>query len=764
MTVNKELLGARAPRLDAIDKATGRARYASDLSLPGMLYGIVVRSERPHARIRLIDTSAAMQLPGVEAIATATDAPGMFGEVIKDQRAFASDRVRYIGEPIAAIAAVTEEIAHQAAALIRVEYEDLPAVFDPHEAMGPEAPLIHEEYEQYWAPDGVIRHGNVCSVSVIETGDVESAFRQAAHVFEDRYIAHSVHQCPMETRAAVADVDASGRVTVYASTQHPFGVRAQIHEALGIPLTDIRIIAMPLGGGFGSKLEAYNELYAAVLARKARRPVKVVNSREEDLAYGNPRHPMFFHLKSAVDADGNLIGREVRIVMDAGAYAAGSPVLTSVAALLAPGPYRIPNVRVEVTAVYTNNIPFSAFRGPTGPQTVFAVESHMDAIARRLGVDPFEFRLKHVYRSGDRAHNGQYLESVSLTEVLTKAAEAIGWNEEKSKTDDGWLRGRGLACAWWTTTAGAAACSIRMNEDGTVVVQTGATEIGTGAVMAGVAQIVAAELGVSLDKIKLVWGDTEATPYDAGAQGSRTVFNMGQAAREAAIKVREALLQRAADRLEVSVDDLEVDAGVVSVRGVPDRRVTYAELMADAMWGSGPIVATGTYLAPPTPYETARVRGCLYPTFNSPSFHCHAAEVLVDPETGTVQVKKIVAVQDVGFAINPLYVEGQIQGGAAQGFGYALFEELHLEDGRVLNPNLALYKVPTTLDTPRIEPVIVEHPSATGPYGAKGVGEPPVIVPAAAIANAVYDALGIQIRRTPITPERVYRALRGLEE
>lgn len=759
-----ELLGQRAVRLDAIDKVTGRARFASDLQLPGMLYGVVVRSDRPHARIHCIDTTAAASLPGVEAIVTAADAPGMYGEVIKDQRAFAVDLVRHIGEPIAAVAAVSEEVAREAAALIEVEYEDLPAVFDPLEAMRDDAPRIHEHWERYAAPDGLIRSGNVCATTVLETGDVESAFRGAVHVFEDEYVTHSVHQSPMETRTAIADVDSGGAVTIYASTQHPFGVRAQIHEALGIPLTSIRVVPSPLGGGFGSKLEAINELYAAVLARKARRPVKLVNSREEDLAFGNPRHPMYFRIRSALDADGTLVGREVRVIMDAGAYATGSPVLTSVAALLAPGPYRIPNVRVEVIAVYTNNIPFSAFRGPTGPQTVFAIESHTDAIARRLGIDPLEFRLKHVFRSGDRAHNGQELGQVSLTEAINRAAAAIGWGEAEPASEDGWLRGKGIACTWWTTTGGAAGCTVRMNEDGTVLVQTGASEIGTGAVMAGVAQIVAAELGIALDKVRIVWGDTDATPYDAGAQGSRTVVNMGNAARDAAGKVRQELLRRAAEFLEAPVDDLDVVDGKVFVRGVPDRAVSYAELMAGAMWSTGAVVASSTYLAPPTPYDPDRLRGGFYPTFNSPSFHCHAADVEVDPETGAVRVRKIVVVQDVGFAINPLYVEGQMQGGSAQALGYALTEELHFEDGRVMNPNLALYKLPTTLEVPDIEPIILEYPSAEGPYGAKGVGEPPVIVTAGAIANAVYDATGVQLRRTPLTPERIYRALRGMED
>lgn len=761
MAQTKELLGDRAPRLDALDKVTGRARYTSDTVLPGMLHGVIVRSDRPFARIRSIDPSAAESLPGVEVVVTAADAPGKFGEVIKDQPVFAHDVVRYIGEPIAAVAAVSPEVARQAAELIEVDYDDLDPLFDPEEAMAEGAPLLHENWEDYAAPGSLIRHGNVCSHCTIEQGDVEAAFRQAEQVFEDSYAAHSVHQTPMETRAAVADVDAGGVVTVYASTQHPFGVRAQIAEALGVPMTAIRVVTPPVGGGFGAKLEANVEMYAAILARKARRPVKIVNSREEDLSTGNPRHPMRIHIKSAVDASGIVIGRQTRIIMDAGAYGIGSPVLTGVAANLAPGPYRIPNVRVDVLAVYTNKLGFGAYRGPTGPQTVFAVESHTDALARRLGVDPLEFRLRHVYQEGDVAHNGQTLEGVSLTEVLEGAAKAIGWGEKDAQTSDGRGVGKGLSCGWWTTTAGAASCSVKMNEDGTVVVQTGAAEIGTGAVMAGIAQVVAAELGVGLDKVRMVWGDTEATPFDAGAQGSRTVFNAGKAAHDAAVEVRRQLLEKAAEQLEANLQDLEVRDGQVNVRGVPDRAVSYAELMAGAMWVTGGVGATANFMAEPTLFDSARVHGSLYPTFNSPSFHCHAAEVEVDPETGLVRVRKMAVAQDVGFAINPTYIEGQLQGGAAQAFGFAISEELHFDEGRIMNPNLALYKLPTAADTPVITPVIVEHPSARGMYGMKGVGEPPVIFGGAAIANAVFDALGVQITETPLSPERVYRTLKG---
>jgi CO/xanthine dehydrogenase Mo-binding subunit len=752
------IVGTRARRLDGEDKVTGRARYASDYYPPGLLYGKIVRSERASARIVRIDTSAAEALPGVEAVITG-EIGGYFGEVVKDQRAFATDRVRHIGEPIAAVAAESEAVAELAARLIEIEYEDLPAVFDPIAALAPDAPRVHDDLTVYAAPPQLIRWGNVAAQVFLERGDVASAFAQADRVIEGTYAAHSVHQTPMEPRAAIAEVDARGRLTIHSSTQHPFGVRHQLHEALGVPHRDIRVIAETVGGGFGSKLEANVELYAALLALKTGRPVRIANTREEDLAYGNPRHPMIIYLRSAVAADGTILGREAKIIMDAGAYSGGSPLLAGVAAMLAPGPYRIPNLKVEALAVHTNNVNFGAFRGPTGPQTVFAVESHTDAIARELGLDPLEIRLKNVFRDGDLGHSGQVLKGVGMREALVRAAEAIGWGQQHPPSAPGLKRGKGLAAGWWLTTAGSAGCTVIMNEDGSAEVQTGATEIGTGAVMAGVAQIVAEELGIRYEDVRVLWGDTGATPMDAGAQGSRTLFNMGRAAQRAAQAVKGELLRRAANILEAAEADLEVHEGRISVRGVPDRGVTYADLLSGQMWACEPVIGAGSFLAEPTPYDATSLKGSLFPAFNAPSFHCHAAEVEVDPETGLTRVVDFVVAQDVGYAINPTYVEGQMQGGAVQGIGYALTEELIFDEGRLLNPNLALYKLPTTLEVPRVRTILVEAASEHGPFGAKGVGEPPVVFSAAAVANAVASAIGVPIHTTPLTPERVLRAI-----
>ncbi len=758
-------VGTRARRLDAVGKVTGGARYASDYQPAGMLYGKIVRSDRPAARIVSLDTSAAEALPGVLAVLSGEGPWRAFGEVVKDQLVFSIDRVRCAGEPLAAIAAETPEIAEMAAQLIEVEYEDLPSVFDPLEALESDAPLVHEDVASIPGPPDLVREGNICAKVTLKRGNAEAAFANAHAVIEGTYSSHSVHQSPMETRAAVTELDDVGRLVVHASTQHPFGVRQQMVDALGIGHGDVRVVAETVGGGFGAKLEAAVELYAALLTRATRLPVRMVNTREEDFISGVPRHPMIVELQSAVDAEGRILARKGRIIMDSGAYASGSPLLVAVAALLATGPYDIEHIDVDAMAVYTNNPTFGSYRGPTGPQMTFAVESHTDAIAKELGIDPVSLRLLNVFKEGSPGPSGQVLSNVGMTEAITRAAEAIGYAERSTPTEPNHRRGKGLSAAWWLTTAGSSGCTVQMNEDGTAVVHTGATEIGTGSVMAGVAQVVAEELGLPVDKVKMKWGDTDGTPMDAGAQGSRTLYNMGNAAMQAAQEAKRQLLQKAADMLEASEADLEVSNGIVSVRGVPDRSITYGEIMAWQMWATTPVIGHGTFLTTFPPSDAAAtMNGAILPAFNAPSYHCHAAEVDVDMDTGIVRVIDYVAVQDVGFAINPLYVEGQMHGGAVQGIGWSLTEELHIEDGIIQNPNFALYKLPTTLEVPQIRTEILEFASADGPYGAKGVGEPPVIVPPGAIANAIADAIGKPIHEAPFTPERVFRAIHGEPE
>ncbi len=582
-------VGTRARRLDADGKITGHARYASDYKPAGMLYGKIVRSDRPAARIVSIDTSAAEALPGVLAVLSGEGSWRPFGEVVKDQLVFSIDKVRCAGEPLAAIAAETPEIAEMAAQLVEVEYEDLPSVFDPLEALEPGAPLVHDDVANLAGPPGLIREGNICAKVTLKRGNVESAFANAHAVIEGTYSSHSVHQAPMETRAAVTELDDVGRLVVHASTQHPFGVRQQLVDALGIGHGDVRVIAETVGGGFGSKLEAAVEIYASLLTQATGLPVRMVNSREEDFLSGVPRHPMIVELQSALDSEGRILARKGRVIMDSGAYAVGSPLLVGAAALLATGPYDIEHIEIDAYAVYTNNPPFGAYRGPTGPQMTFAVESHTDEIAKTLGVDPLSLRLLNVFKEGSLGPSGQVLTNVGMVEAVTRAAEAIGYTTRSEPVEPNHRRGKGLSAAWWLTTAGSSGCTVQMNEDGTAVVHTGATEIGTGSVMAGVAQVVAEELGIPLEQVKVKWGDTDGTPMDAGAQGSRTMYNMGNAAMQAAQDAKQQLLEKAANVLEAAEADLEVIEGRVYVKGVPDRNVSYAELMAWQMWATTPV-------------------------------------------------------------------------------------------------------------------------------------------------------------------------------
>lgn len=769
------LVGKRVPRLDAIDKVTGKGQYGADQHPGGMLYAKVLRSPIPHGIIKRLDTSRAEALEGVRAVVTAGDVPDVkFGVTVMDEGVFAIDRVRYLGEAIAAVAATSERTAEEALKLIEVEFEELPVVEDIADALRPDAPLVHPDWKKYDAYPDLLREGNICSHSIVRRGDVEKGFAEAELVVEDEFETHMVHQGYIEPRAGVAWVDANGHVSVAASTQNPFNIRATLAKILRLPLNKVRVKATLIGGGFGGKLDPGVEHFTAVLAQKTGRPVRLVWTREEEMLAAAPRMPSRSRIKTGVMNDGTIVARKAEVWVDAGGYAGDSPVIATVTTMMAAGPYKIPNLELHGYAVYTNKANAGAYRGPGGPQTVFAVESQMDIIAEKLGMDPLELRLKNIVHDGDLGPTGQVLTHVGLEEAIRRVAECIDWKSRKT----GPYRGVGMACSWWTTTAGSACAYVKLNEDGTIGLITGATEIGSGAVTAGVAQILAEEMGVDMEDLVLVTADTDATPYDFGAQGSRTVFNVGNAVRRAAEDCKRQILEAASTVLEAPVEELELRDKHVWVKGSAERRVSLAQIgemsiwaMApghvvgkapeQGSWAGGAIIGRGTFLATPTEYDASSVQSHMYPAFNAPTFYCHAAEVEVDPLTGEVQVLRYVAAHDVGKAINPEYIEGQFRGGAAQGLGYALSEEIVYKGGRVLNPNLTDYKMPTALDVPDIECIIVEAGSDEGPYGAKGVGEPSVIPSGALIANAVAAATGVRIRRLPLTAERVYRALQA---
>ena len=747
------VVGKPLPRIDAPGKVTGTAVYAADFTLPGMLVGKVFRSTEPHARIVRLDVSRAARLPGVRAVISAADVPDVrYGGALKDETVFARGRVRYVGQPVAAVAASTPEAADAALAAIEVVYEPLPAVLDLDAALAPGAPLVHEGWEDYTAIPILHRDGNVCNRARIMLGDVERGFEEADRIFEHRFTTSMVHQGYTEPRAAVAQWDSADTVTVWSNTQLPFEVQNTLAEILAMPPGKIRVIVPGIGGGFGGKLRVGVEHFAAFLARKAGRPVKLVTTSEEELIAAYPRQGAVVELKTGVTRDGRITAKAGRIWFDTGAFAGSGPGVASVATLVLAGPYRIPNLHLEGFAVYTNKTNCGSFRAPSGPQANFAVESQMDIIADALGVDPLDFRLRNIVHEGDEGPTGQVLTAVGLEECLRKAAAAIGWKDRRP----GPGRAKGLACGWWTTTGGSSGVYIKINPDGTVALNTGAAEIGTAA-LTGAAQVLAEELGVDLADISVVSADTFSTPFDFGAQGSRTAFAVGNACRAAVANLKQRIFALAGSQLGVEPDACTLtDKHVV----IGDRRMSLADLARLSQQTGGGLIAQGTFIAAPTPFDTKRVDGHVYPAFHSPSFHAHAVDLSVDPETGEITVHRYVVAQDVGFALNPTYIEGQIEGGVAQGLGQALSEEIVYEGGRVLNPNLTDYKMPTTLDMPRVETILVQHPSLAGPYGAKGVGEPPNIEPPAAVANAVAAATGLRVTTLPITAEKIALGLR----
>jgi CO/xanthine dehydrogenase Mo-binding subunit len=739
-------------RGDAAAKVAGRAIYGVDVHAPGMLVGGVVRAALPRGRITRLDVTAAAALPGVTVL-TADDLPvPAYGMVIADQPPLASSRVRFAAEPIAIVAAGDDETLQRAISAVVVEIQPEPGVFDLEEALLPDSPRVHPDLGGYPVVLPTERDGNICGRSVVSSGDVAAAFATASTVVESRYTTQRVHQGYIEPRACLAVAEADGGFHVTTSTQNPFGVRATLSKVLSVPESRIRVVAATVGGGFGGKLDVTLEHFACLLARATGRPVKMVSSRAEELAAANPRENSVVFIRSALDDSGRITGREVMCLLDAGAYAHDTPFIGAVASLQATGPYRIDNVCGTALSVYTNTQPTGAYRGPSGPQMVLAVEAHLNEIARTLGEDPVQLRRRHLFRHGDVALNGQVVESPSITECLDRALAAIGYDEPRRPG-----HGIGVACAWWTTTAGPAAATVRLESDGTLAIVTGATEIGSGALATGVVHLAAEALGLPPDCVRLAsTGDTGVAAYDFGAQGSRTTFNVGNAVLDACASIRDQLLAEAAKLIEANPADLELTDGGVAVRGEHGNAMSLAELAQSARARSGPIHASARYVAPPTGFDPSCVGPRhFYPAFHSPSFHCHAVEVAVDGDTGRVRIVRYVAAQDVGRALVPPAIEGQIHGGVLQGIGLALYEEERLTDGVVANAGFDGYKMPTTLEAPEIECLLVESASEHGPHGAKGVGEPPIILPAAAIVNAVADATGIVVPDLPLTPERV---------
>jgi CO/xanthine dehydrogenase Mo-binding subunit len=748
------IIGTSPARLDAVEKVTGRTRYTSDLAISGMAQARLWRSPLPHARIDHIDTRQALETPGVLAVLTAADLADcdpFYGPAFKDQPLLAMGRVRYAGEPVAAVIAETERQAAAALSLLDVTLSELPAVLDLEAALAPEASLVHEQLR----PAGHFRDlsrlnplpgSNVCHHFTYGRGDVEQGFAEADEVFEDTFRLPPIYHYAMEPHTAIARFDANG-LTVWTATQHPFPVRKELAEMFGLPLAAVQVVVPPVGGAYGSKCYTKIEPLAAACSRRVRRPVRLALSVEE-ACHTITRHGAVCRIKTGVRRDGTLVARQCDIRFDTGAYADVGPRVATKAGFVSVGPYRISHVRIDCRSVYTNNVPAGAFRGYGVPQVTWASESQMDLIADRLGLDPLELRRRNLLARGEAFAPGDLPMDADLQEGLRRTAAAVAWQEAAAPR-----HGKGLACAFKDggMTHSVSTAVVRVHADGSVTLFTGSIEHGQGSATV-LAQIVAETLGVRLDRVSVAAPDTALTPYDQGTSASRTTTLMGRAVYAASLDARNQLIAMAADLLGVTPDALQIQDGML-VAG--DQHLAFADTIAQHFgYPGGEVIGTGVW-------RPQRTEGHLGGATVFWEVGMGGAEVTVDQETGEITVLRYVSTADVGCAVHRQQCEAQDEGGAMQGLGATLCEELVTEAGQILNANLIDYRVPLFTDVPaRFGTILVENADGPGPYGAKGVGESGVFCVAPAIGNAVAHAVGIRLRELPLTPERVWRALR----
>lgn len=745
MVLTSSVIGGPVPRLEGPDKVSGRALYAADIQLPGMLWCKVLRSPYPHAKIISIDTERAQKVPGVRAVITGKEYPGMLmGRQFRDMPVLCWDKVRFIGDRVAAVAAETRAAAEEAVALIDVEYEELPAVFDPASAMLPDAPRLHDDITLY---DGGQREAFIMDVPnglsrlTWSKGNIEQGFQEADLTFEHTFTLPSRHQGYLEPHAAFLAIESDGRIQVWLSTKSPFRMRDGLAKTINVPPETIRVNPVYVGGDFGGKGDAMDLPIAYLLAQLTGRPIKVVMTYAEELMAGDPSHPSVVTIRSGVNRDGRLVARYLQAVHATGAYAAFKPSAQGAigGASHGGGPYRIDHAYFEAIQVYTNHFPCGFFRAPGATQVVYAVESHMDIIAQALGMDPVEFRMKNLLSEGDENAVGRKLREVKAKETLEAALEQFGWYKPKAGPNIG----RGIAMFDRSIPGGPSGAVLTLNREGHLAVLSPTFDQGVGTHTI-LSQIVAHELQVPLAQISVAAGNTDNTPYDAGVGGSRVTNVAGQAVVRACELLLEQLFVAAAPLLGSKPEEMQYGQGRVWVKGQPNRSLEIGEV-ADSVQPDGQITVT----------STVNIRS----NEEISCFCAQIAEVSVDPETGQVRVQRFVTAHDVGTVINSLTHQGQIDGGVVQGLGVALMEELGLEDGRVTTPHLGEYKLPTIADIPPLETVLVYGAGGPAPYEGKAIGEMANVAPAAAIANAVADAVGVRLFTLPLTSERIYKEL-----
>ncbi len=750
-------------RLDYLAKVTGRAAYLADLKLPGLCHGRILRSPYPHARIARIDASKALKIPGVVATLTRDDIldhPALdpyYGPVFKDQTIVAVEKVRHVGDPVAAVAALTPEAAEEALAAIEVDYEELPAITDVHEALKKNAALVHDYVkipEAGFADLSELRPvegTNICTHFKLRRGDVEKGFAESDRIFEDAFTLPAAQHAFLEPHASIAQIEPGQRLTVWSTTQNPFVVRTQLANIFKLPVARVRVVVPYLGGGYGGKVYPKVEPLTVALALKAGRPVRVVLSREE-VFHTITKHGAVIRMKTGVKNDGTLIARECEVLLDTGAYAEIGPRVAKKSGYTAAGPYRIPNLKIDSLSIYTNKPPAGAFRGFGVSQSAWAHESQMDIIAHALKIDPLKLRLKNGYEENDTFVTGERLTSIGFKQCLAEVASAIGWDEKPEPPKDKHVkRGKGIACLIKATiTPSISSAVVKLNEDGSASVYSGTIEMGQGSETT-LAEIAGRELEIPLERIQVLGVDTDVVPYDLTTSSSRSTFHMGKAVQLAAQDVKNQLKRIVVEDFGIPPEQVGFAQGKIRL---PESQLDYKEVMQRRFgMPGGTLVGQGQVKTKTVDERGEKTTSAFW------FVGAGAAEVEVDDETGKLKLLRYVTAVDVGKAISVLGCRQQLAGASITGMGQALFEELVYDNGQLINPNFIDYVIPSLGDAPRVEPILVEVPHKDGPFGAKGIGETALIPVAPAIANAIYDAVGVRVKDLPIKAEKVFLAL-----
>ena len=774
--MKKELkyVGKRAVRLDGLEKITGAAKYVDDLEFgPGLLYVTVLESPYAHAKIKSIDTAEAEKMPGVKAVLSGNDFPEKFGLYLKDNSIFPADRVRYVGEQVAAVVAETPAQGEAAVKKIKVEYESLPVIQNPLEAIKPDATLIHPDLGNYEVVPWLYPQPgtNIAHVRKIRKGNIDKAFEEADYVLDDWYhVPHVVH-APMETHISVSLFSYDGRLTMWNSTQSPHTQRNIIANSLKIPHKNVRVVAPYVGGGFGGKAGINMEVIPAVAAIKVPgHPVKLRWTRKQEFENSSQRQELYAHVKMGVDKDGKIIALKHQLYWDVGASAEYGSNVVNATGFSATGPYYVPNVYIDSFAIYTNRPPCGAYRGFGYSEFHFGIESHMDRVAKAIGMDPVAFRKINAIKRGQAVAYGVEMGPTGIQECIDKVAEKIGWGKEDKSPDPTKIRAKGFAAAWKAPAMPAnesSAAFIKFSEDGSINIVVSGMELGQG-FMTAMAKIAAEELSLPLEKIRVELPDTDKSPYEWQTVASHVTWSCGNAVRRAAINARNEIINTVSRAYHIDKSNLYLEDEKVKCYTDPEFELPYEKFvisgieMADGTFRGGPIMGHGMFMPEFTSAKVNPETGL----GGHPNVHyttgAGAVEIEVDKETGKIRVIKMAEAFDAGKAINPDLVEGQIIGGFVQGLGTALWEEVKFnKDGKILNPNFTDYKIPTALDVPRdMNPIIVEVAQPDGPFGARGIAEHTMIPVMPAVANAVENALGVRIKEVPITPEKIINALK----